>query len=250
MGSAAFYDYACEPHIVYRFGQLCCLALVALVSGGSPLQSPGRISSVRRACGCGEVATGRPRSSRAGTASQMTRKLLVIIALGGSPGDYCCGNASSLTVGTDDLTVTVPDGTGGGNVLPQCAEPLRQRRRRPHRPRATRAAAARPIPPSTTLPPAVGRHRHDQRGSGRPAPAAPTTALHHAAPTHDHRRQRAAMRRQGRQGRHQGQDAQGPLRQAEQEGQGRQGDRQGRAPEDPEPTLRNPDGSPAPPTPA
>ena len=53
----------------------------------------------------------------------MRKKLLVIIALGGALAIIAAGSASSLAVGTDDLTVTVPGtGTGGGNVLPQCAD--------------------------------------------------------------------------------------------------------------------------------
>ena len=53
----------------------------------------------------------------------MRKKLLVIIALGGALAIIAAGSASSLAVGTDDLTVTVPGtATGGGNVLPQCAD--------------------------------------------------------------------------------------------------------------------------------
>src|SRR5918996_1768295 len=51
----------------------------------------------------------------------MRKKLLLITALGGSLAIIAAGSASSLQVGTDDLTVTVP-GTGGGNILPQCAD--------------------------------------------------------------------------------------------------------------------------------
>jgi hypothetical protein len=51
----------------------------------------------------------------------MRKKLLLITALGGSLAIIGAGSASSLQVGAGDLTVTVP-GTGGGNVLPQCAD--------------------------------------------------------------------------------------------------------------------------------
>jgi Transglycosylase SLT domain len=51
----------------------------------------------------------------------MRNKLLVIIALGGALAIIAAGSASSLQVGAGDLTVTVP-GTGGGNVLPQCSD--------------------------------------------------------------------------------------------------------------------------------
>ena len=51
----------------------------------------------------------------------MRKKLLVIIALGGTLAIVAAGSASSDSVGAGDLTATVP-GTGGGNVLPQCAD--------------------------------------------------------------------------------------------------------------------------------
>jgi Transglycosylase SLT domain len=53
----------------------------------------------------------------------MRKKLLVIIALGGALAIIAAGSASSVSVETGDLTVTVP-GTGGdgGEVLPQCAD--------------------------------------------------------------------------------------------------------------------------------
>jgi hypothetical protein len=51
----------------------------------------------------------------------MRKKLLVIIALGSALAIVAAGSASSLQVGAGDLTVTVP-GTGGGDVLPQCAD--------------------------------------------------------------------------------------------------------------------------------
>src|SRR4051794_41819864 len=51
----------------------------------------------------------------------MRKKLLVIIALGGALAIIAAGSASSVSVGTDGLTVTEP-GTGGGGVLAQCAD--------------------------------------------------------------------------------------------------------------------------------
>ncbi|HEY6653984.1 MAG TPA: lytic murein transglycosylase, partial [Solirubrobacterales bacterium] len=51
----------------------------------------------------------------------MRKKLLVIIALGGTLAIVAAGSASSLSVGAGDLTVTEP-GTGGGDVPPQCAD--------------------------------------------------------------------------------------------------------------------------------
>jgi hypothetical protein len=51
----------------------------------------------------------------------MRKKLLVIIALGGTMAIVAAGSAGSQSVGAGDLTTTVP-GTGGGNVLPQCAD--------------------------------------------------------------------------------------------------------------------------------
>jgi hypothetical protein len=55
----------------------------------------------------------------------MTKKLLVIIALGGALAIAAAGSASSLSVGSGDLTVTVPGtdggGSGGGEVLPVCS---------------------------------------------------------------------------------------------------------------------------------
>ena len=51
----------------------------------------------------------------------MRKKLLVIIALGGTLAVVAAGSASPQSVGAGDLTVTEP-GTGGGNVLPQCAD--------------------------------------------------------------------------------------------------------------------------------
>src|SRR6478735_4649503 len=51
----------------------------------------------------------------------MRKKLLVIIALGGALAIIAAGSASSVSVGTDGLTVTAP-GTDGGGVLAQCAD--------------------------------------------------------------------------------------------------------------------------------
>src|SRR5436190_6724821 len=60
----------------------------------------------------------------------MRKKLLVIIALGGTLAIVAAGSASSLSVGAGDLTVTVPGtdggggsgGSGGGTALPQCSD--------------------------------------------------------------------------------------------------------------------------------
>jgi hypothetical protein len=51
----------------------------------------------------------------------MRKKLLLTVALGAALAILAAGSASSVSVGTGDLTVTVP-GTGGGNVLPACAD--------------------------------------------------------------------------------------------------------------------------------
>jgi Transglycosylase SLT domain len=51
----------------------------------------------------------------------MRKKLLLITALGGTLAIIAAGSASSLQAAAGDLTVTVP-GTGGGNVVPQCAD--------------------------------------------------------------------------------------------------------------------------------
>jgi Transglycosylase SLT domain len=50
----------------------------------------------------------------------MRKKLLVIIALGGALAIVAAGSASSLSVGTGDLTTAA--GTGGGDVLAQCSD--------------------------------------------------------------------------------------------------------------------------------
>src|SRR4051812_9515645 len=50
----------------------------------------------------------------------MRKKLLVIIALGGALAITAAGSASSVSVGTDGLTVTAPE--TGGSPLAQCAD--------------------------------------------------------------------------------------------------------------------------------
>ena len=155
----------------------------------------------------------------------MRKKLLVIIALGGTLAIVAAGSASSDSVGAGDLTATVP-GTGGGNVLPQCADLSDN----------DGDGLVDLADPGCSSPADTDEYNAPTGGGTTTTGGGTTTSGGGTTTSGGGTTTTGGGRRQDRQDRDDGQGRQGrrerPLRQAEQEGQGRQGRRQGRAPED------------------